>query len=454
MTAGHPRALPVRLAWTACLAVRGRGQSRFPFLDPDEIRGARDRAVRRIVTHAWRSVPAYKEAMRERALRPEDFRTAEDLARLPLLESHDLQVRPDRLLPVDYPPGRGLTLRSGGSTGTPHGVRHDPGALIANVAHGERDRAIVAEHVGRWSGYRQLSFMPPFASGPEIQAFVAERTIRPAGLRIERQTASVFEDFERAAARIDRERPDVVQGYGSYIGSLFRHIAMSGGGRHRPRMVTYSSDALSEANRALIEEELGIPVLGRYQAIEALKIAFQCGAGPWMHVNEDLYPVRIVDGEGNTVADGDPGQVVISNLVNRATVLLNYRLEDRARRLPGACPCGRTLPRMSLPEGRSDDWIALPSGEILHPLAVRTLFVDESAVWEYQVIQEAANRFRVNLVVDPGADREDLERRVETKFTARLGPGTTVAIAFVDALTRTPGGKVRGFMRHPGPAEA
>jgi phenylacetate-CoA ligase len=173
-----------------------------------------------------------------------------------------------------------------------------------------------------------------------------------------------------------------------------------------------------------------------------------------MHVNEDLYPVRIVDGEGNTVADGDPGQVVISNLVNRATVLLNYRLEDRARRLPGACPCGRTLPRMSLPEGRSDDWIALPSGEILHPLAVRTLFVDESAVWEYQVIQEAANRFRVNLVVDPGADREDLERRVETKFTARLGPGTTVAIAFVDALTRTPGGKVRGFMRHPGPAEA
>ena len=220
--------------------------------------------------------------MRERALRPEEFRTAEDLARLPLLESHDLQVRPDEFLPIDYPPDRGLTLRSGGSTGTPHGVRHDPGALIANVAHGERDRALVAEHVGRWAGYRQLSFAPPFASGPEIQAFVAERTIRPARLRIERRTASVFEDFETAAARIDRERPDVVQGYGSYIGSLFRHIAMSGGGRHRPRVVTYSSDALSDANRALIEEDLGIPVLGRYQAIEALKIAFQCGAGPWM----------------------------------------------------------------------------------------------------------------------------------------------------------------------------
>ena len=385
--------------------------------------------------------------MRDRALRPEDFKTAEDLARLPLLESRDLQVRPDELLSTDHPPDRGLTLRSGGSTGAPHGVRHDAGALIANVAHGERDRAPVARHVGRWAGYRQLSFAPPLASGPEIQAFVAERTIRPASVRIERHTASVFDDFEASAARIDRERPDVVQGYGSYIGPLFRHIAADGRRRHRPRVVTYSSDGLPEADRALIEQDLGIPVLGRYQAVEALKIAFQCGAGPWMHVNEDIYPVRIVDEAGRAVPDGQAGQVVISNLVNRATVLLNYRLGDRARRLPGPCPCGRTLPRISLPEGRLDDWVALPSGEILHPQAVRSLFTDEVGVWEYQVIQEAPTRFRINLVVDPGADRDQLERRVESKFAARFGSGTTAAIAFVGALSRTPGGKVRGFIR-------
>jgi phenylacetate-CoA ligase len=214
--------------------------------------------------------------------------------------------------------------------------------------------------------------------------------------------------------------------------------------------VTYSSDAVPEADRRLIEEDLGIPVLGRYQAVEALKIAFQCGAGPWMHVNEDLYPVGIVDDAGRTLPDGEPGQVVISNLVNRATVLLNYRLEDRARRLPGICPCGRTLPRMSIPEGRSDDWVALPSGEVLHPQAVRSLFTDEVEVREYQVIQESPTRIQVNLVVDPRADREELGRRAESKFAVRLGPGTIVAIEFVEALARTPGGKVRGFIRLPG----
>jgi phenylacetate-CoA ligase len=304
--------------------------------------------------------------------------------------------------------------------------------------------------VGRWAGYLQLSFGPPFTSERAIQQFVSERTIRPPWVRNERRYVSLLDEFETNAKRIERERPDVVQGYGSYIGPLFRHLVADGRRRHRPRVVTYSSDTLPESDRLMLEEELGIPVLGCYQAVEALKIAFECGAGPWMHVNEDLYPVRIVDEEGATLPEGEPGGVVISNLVNRATVLLNYRLGDRARLLPGPCPCGRHLPRISLLEGREDDWIALPSGHILHPQAVRNLLADEAEILEFQVVQEGLARFRVNLVVDTGADREDLKRRLESKFVGRLGHGTDVAVAFVDALARTPGGKVRGFIRQPG----
>ncbi len=448
MSAGS-RSLPVRLAWTALLAIHGSGQSRFPFLERDEIRAARDRAVRRAVIHAWRSVPVYREALRSRDLRPEELRSAEDLARLPLLSGRDLQTRFEELASTEHPTDRCLTLRSGGSTGAPRGVRHDPGALIANVAHGERDRAAIVGVMNRWAGYRQLSFVPPFASGREILRFVGARTIRPPGVRIERRYASLLDDFDASADRIDTERPDEVHGYGSYIGPLFRHIAANRPRSHRPRVVTYSSDALPPGDRKVIEEELGIPVLGRYQAVEALKIAFECGAGPWMHVNEDLYPLRIVDGAGETLSAGEPGAVVVSNLVNRATVLLNYRLGDRARILPGPCPCGRNLTRISHPEGREDDWIALPSGEVLHPQAVRTLFTDEADVREYQILQDAPTRFHVNMIVDHGVDREDLRRRVGNKFTRRLGPGTTVTVAFVEALARTPGGKVRAFVRLP-----
>lgn len=450
MTAARSRSLPVRLGWTAFLSVRARGESRFPFLDPDEIRGARDRAVRRMVEHAWRTVPWYRETMRRLHLLPGDIPTAEDLARLPTLRGSDLQARLAELTSAAYPPRRCLTLRTGGSTGEPRAVHHEPGGLVANVAHGERDRAPVAERVARWAGYRELSFVPPFASGPAIRAYTDARTLRPPSARIEHRHASLFDALETGAARIDAERPDVVHGYGSHIGRLFRTLAADERAHHRPTVVTYSSDALNDTDRSTIQDELGIPVFGRYQAVEALKIAFECGAGPWMHVNEDLYPVRIVDAGGRTVPEGEMGAVIVSNLVNRATVLLNYDLGDRARMIPGPCPCGRSLARMSLPEGRTDDWIALPSGEVLHPQAVRTLFTDESRVREYRIVQEAPARFRVQAVLDRRVERDELRGRLARKFADRLGGDTEVSIEFVDELARTPGGKARPFVRLPG----
>jgi len=72
--------------------------------------------------------------------------------------------------------------------------------------------------------------------------------------------------------------------------------------------------------------------------------------------------------------DGESGDVVVSNLVNRATVLLNYRLGDIARKLSRTCPCGRSLPLLSFPEGRNDEYLQLASGKVMHPQSVRTVF--------------------------------------------------------------------------------
>ena len=103
-------------------------------------------------------------------------------------------------------------------------------------------------------------------------------------------------------------------------------------------MIAFSSDAMTPEGRALIQERFGIPVLGRYGAIEALKIGYTCEAEVGYHLHEDLCHVRIVDDE-----------VVLSNLVNRGTILLNYRLGDIASRLEEPCPCGRSFRRLDSP---------------------------------------------------------------------------------------------------------
>ena len=203
---------------------------------------------------------------------------------------------------------------------------------------------------------------------------------------------------------------------------------------------------MSESGRRLLTEGLGIPVLSVYGANEAFHIGFECGQGSGYHLNVDLVPLRIVDPDGHDLPHGESGEVVISNLVNRATVLLNYRLGDIAAVRPSRCPCRRTLPVLSFIEGRTDEWIVSRSGQALHPEAVRKAFADEEEIWEHQIAQVTPSHFQLTLVADRNSDREAMTARLAQKFERRLGEGTTISVSFVESIPRTQGGKLRAVL--------
>jgi phenylacetate-CoA ligase len=137
------------------------------------------------------------------------------------------------------------------------------------------------------------------------------------------------------------------------------------------------------------------------------------------------------------------GDVVISNLVNRGTVLLNYRLGDIATLLPDPCSCGRTLPLLSFLEGRTDDWITLPDGRLLHPQAIRIIFTAEQSVWQYQVVQQAPAQFSVAVIAADDCDRTQLQARLVAQFRNTFGEDSHITVSFVSDLPRTARGKVR-----------
>ena len=57
---------------------------------------------------------------------------------------------------------------------------------------------------------------------------------------------------------------------------------------------------------------------------------------------------RVADAEGRTVPVGSEGEVIVSNLHNQATVLLNYRLGDRGALAAAPCLCGHAVVAMLL----------------------------------------------------------------------------------------------------------
>jgi phenylacetate-CoA ligase len=439
-----------RVSWAGYLLIQVPLQRRVPFASPAAIARAQRRRVRRVVAHAYAHVPYYRETIDRLRLTPADFSTAADLARLPLIERAQVQRDPEFFVSTARPIERYVKLATDGTTGAPVTVYYDPHALFQGLAHYERRQAITLKLVGNRFRLRRASIGSPMGIRERIAGAVGSRSLIPVGVRYSNLHLSIEEPPARNVGPINAFRPDTLNGYGSYIEELFAHVTRSGVAFAPPKVVAYGGDGIGEPARRLIAEQFGAEVLSGYGAGEAHHIGFECEEHRGLHLNTDLCPVRIVDAEGRELPTGETGEVVISNLVNKGTVLLNYRLGDLAAMLPERCPCGRSLPLLSFPQGRTDDWVQTPSGELLHPQAVRGLVLaDDRWLLTFQITQHSPSHFAISVVTTPDADPHALRTSLQRRFGQRFGEGTVTEVSFVDSLPRTPGGKVRTVTRAP-----
>ena len=396
----------------------------MPYASRDRIEAARDRRVRRMVAHAAATVPFYRELFADAGIDPREIRTAADLARLPVLDKDAVRAEPERFLSTGRAARRPLSFLTSGSTGAAMRVFHDRRSVLENIAYGERERSAVIAGCGGSFRPKEVYVGNETSVMRDVQAFYAAATLMPA--RPRRRFVSVREPVERVAAILDEERPDLLTGYGGWIHLFFQPAAARGLEFHRPKMVMYMAEALPPGGRELIEDSFGIAVMSRYSAAEAFKIGYFCERRTGFHIHEDLCHVRVLDAGGEPVADGQPGQLVISNLVNRGSVLLNYPIGDLGSVSGEPCPCGRTFRSLSELEGRVEDVISLPGGGFVHPRAIWQVFKEDAEVLQYQLVQHQTDRFELRLTTLDQAAFERAWQRGRGELAAVLGPDARI----------------------------
>ena len=430
-----------RAAGNAYVLALARGQRSIPYAPRAYIERLRDARVRSIVRYAAQTVPFYREAFRKLNLDPREIRTAHDLARLPLVEKDDLRRDPEAFVSTSRAGRRAIPFETSGSTGSRVRILHDRASLLANIAYGERERAVITRILGRGSGYREVRLAYAGGTLDKVYAFYRDWTWIPA--RPDRLELQVTEPLARNAEAIDRYRPDILFGYGSYLHAIARAVAAGRLSLERPKLVIYAAEPLSPAARREVEDALGAPVISRYTAVEAFKIAYLCEQRAGFHVHEDLAHLRIVDDDGRDVRDGDTGVVVLSNLVNRGTVLLNFRTTDLSRWSDERCECGRTQRLLAEIDGRVEDLLELPNGQVVHPRGVWGVLKPHPEVLGYQLVQREPARFVLKLVMATAGDYARLAPQLARDMEAALGPGMAVEAEACAAVPREAGGKVR-----------
>jgi len=432
---------PERIFRSAFLAWQLLGQHRVPYWSGQKLEKVQNRKVRNLVRFASRHVPWYRELFSSQNLDPRDFKDVSDLSRLPILTS--LQVKKDsHLFRPEGVGGETLRLISSGTTGVHKEIDHGPFSIFTNAAHGERLRHFTAGQKKGPSNYREaMIVIPQGSAGQELQQYVRRKAYIPGWRVPRRKYFSMLDDMSSIVSQLDEFEPDVIRGYGSALTLLFEEVFRTGRSFHRPACLVYSADKMAPALKSKIMEEFKIPVYGIYSSVECLQIGFECERHRGYHLNEDCYPLRVVDHQNRPLADGETGRIIVSNLINRSFVLLNYELGDEGRIVPGDCGCGRKLRMLDLEVSRFADQVELKDGIKVHPVTFLEVLDYEKAIWQHQIVEQEDGSFDILLVTDPSADREKMVRRLEEEFGRWFQGRIRYQIRFVDKINLTRGGK-------------
>jgi phenylacetate-CoA ligase len=159
-----------------------------------------------------------------------------------------------------------------------------------------------------------------------------------------------------------------------------------------------------------------------------------CERQTTIHINEAEFIAEIIDpASGRAVADGETGELVLTNLGRAGWPVLRYRTGDLVTAGERSCACGRTF--LTIPGGiigRADDCIII-RGVNIYPSSIEAI-VRQFEVDEFRIVrslQGGAEQLEVQVEAAPAE-----AARLADAFRRRLGVRIDATIVRAGTLPR------------------
>lgn len=401
-----------------------------PRRDPAVVDARADQRLRALIRHAYEHVPLYRSLWRQAGLDPGAIRCRRDLPRLPMIDKEGVVAAGDDARDMRTPTRGLVEMRTSGTSGRAIHV-------LRTVSEMRVTRRAILRHMWR-IGMRPWRPTLTLASG-----WLASRRGKIIEAIAKTRHLDASTTLDEQVAALDEYKPAALVGQTGGIYLLARELLRRG--RTFPlSQVAPTGATLMSGMRRTIREAFGVEPCDLYGAIELGPIAWQCDRGGY-HIDADRVIVEIVDDRGQPVANGESGQVVVTSLHSWTTPFIRYRLLDIATRGSGLCGCGCRFPLLGGVQGRINDFLPTPLGDLVSPHFFFHLFDDSvrNPVKEWRIIQEDIERLVYEYVPeDVGFDPAALDRGMR-RVRERFGNGCVVESRAVASLPMTPAGKRR-----------
>ena len=171
----------------------------------------------------------------------------------------------------------------------------------------------------------------------------------------------------------------------------------------------FGAEPYSEATREKLEEQWGLNAYNCYGLSEmnGPGVAMECSCKNGMHIAEDYYIPEIINPEtGESLPDGEEGELVFTHINREAMPIFRYRTRDLTRIIPETCECGKTHRRIERITGRTDDMMIV-GGVNVFPSQIESVLMN---------VPEVGNNYRIVIEREEGLDRMHIQVELYSKL--------------------------------------
>lgn len=300
---------------------------------------------------AYACSPFYRDHLR--GLAEEEITCLAELSRLPFTTADHIRHQGLRFLCVSQDDiSRVVTLDSSGTTGTAKRLFFTPQDQELTIQMFQYGMADITE-----PGDRVLILLPgerPGSVGDLLAAALRRLDVTPI-------PHGAIQQLSAAIEVIVREDVNVLVGIPTQVLALARYAHTVMGLPLRLKNVLLSTDHVPVTIVRELEELWQCKVFEHYGMTEmGLGGGTACRAHAGYHLHEaDCYYEIVHPLTGESVPDGEIGEVVITTLNRRGMPLVRYRTGDLSRFLPELCPCGSRIRRLERLSGRKSSAVQI-----------------------------------------------------------------------------------------------
>lgn len=382
----------------------------------------RDAQLRKLILHAYKTVPYYKRIIDESGKNPNSFRNIDDLKYIPILTKDDIKREPESFISSSYTNKKLISSHTSGTTGS---------GLIFKVT-----QEALCDQWAVWWRYRRAIGI----SFGELCAIFGGRSVvpikqkNPPFFRWNKPCSQMYfssyhmndRNLDYYVEAIKKNRINWIHGYPSAINILANYLVQNSI-TMETEYITTGAENLLASQKSKIKCAFGYEPYQHYGLSEGTA-NFSENKDHIMIVDEDYAAVEFVDNGRGSMA------IIGTNLTNFAMPFIRYNTGDVCE--VRESNMGRIITSL---DGRKEDYLVLADGTKIGRLD--HIFKDMINVKEAQFIQKNPGIAELRVVRGTNYNEID-EELLKREIFSRLN-SIDISIKYVDEIQRTKSGKLR-----------